>query len=56
MNAYEKKLNLSFLQEVERLTQVAASAFESGTNSMDLLKKQVAAQRKEIEQLRNQQR
>ncbi|KAG0693641.1 hypothetical protein GWK47_027426 [Chionoecetes opilio] len=36
-------------RELERLTQVAAAAFQSGTESVELLKKQVAAQRRELE-------
>lgn len=39
-------------RELERLTQVAAAAFRSGTDSVELLKKQVAAQRKELEEVK----
>lgn len=39
-------------QELERLTQVAAAAFQSGTESVELLKKQVAAQRRELEDMK----
>ncbi|XP_071552808.1 uncharacterized protein [Panulirus ornatus] len=40
-------------QELERLTQVAAAAFRSGTESVELLKKQVAAQRRELEEVKS---
>ena len=40
------------VQELERLTQVAAAAFQSGTESVELLKKQVAAQRRELEDVK----
>ncbi|XP_042206402.1 golgin subfamily A member 4-like [Homarus americanus] len=39
-------------RELERLTQVAAAAFRSGTESVELLKKQVAAQRRELEEVK----
>lgn len=39
-------------RELERLTQVAAAAFQSGTESVELLKKQVAAQRRELEDVK----
>nr|XP_045582291.1 golgin subfamily A member 4-like isoform X1 [Procambarus clarkii] len=39
-------------EELERLTQVAAAAFRSGTESVELLKKQVAAQRRELEEVK----
>ncbi|KAK3877548.1 hypothetical protein Pcinc_017735 [Petrolisthes cinctipes] len=39
-------------QELERLTQVAAAAFRSGTESVELLKKQVASQRRELEEVK----
>lgn len=44
----------SFLlrQELQRLSRVAADAFRSGADSVDLLKEQVAAQRCEIDELR----
>ncbi|MPC08977.1 Golgin subfamily A member 4 [Portunus trituberculatus] len=40
-------------KELERLTQVAAAAFQSGTESVELLKKQVAAQRRELEDVKH---
>ncbi|KAK8753471.1 hypothetical protein OTU49_004613 [Cherax quadricarinatus] len=39
-------------RELERLTQVAAAAFRNGTESVELLKKQVAAQRRELEEVK----
>ena len=41
-----------FLQELEKLTQVATAAFRSGTDSVELLKKQVASQRKELDEVK----
>ncbi|KAK7067291.1 hypothetical protein SK128_004513, partial [Halocaridina rubra] len=39
-------------RELERLTQVAAAAFRSGTDSVELLKKQVSTQRRELEDMK----
>ena len=42
-----------FSKELERLTQVATAAFKSGTDSVDLLRKQVNSQRKELEEVKH---
>ncbi|CAL4129224.1 unnamed protein product [Meganyctiphanes norvegica] len=39
-------------QELERLTQVAAAAFRSGSDSVELLKKQVSVQRHELDDVK----
>lgn len=39
-------------KELEKLAKIAADAFKNGTNSVDLLKEQVARQRTEIEEVK----